>query len=342
LVAPYEAVNIFQYGVQFFDSVKDVARLTSTCRQYRIWSKTIPNFWQNIAAYCGIPTVANFDGTARLNTKYDLFVLSRFMISTKVIERLFGTVVGKLGPISDYWFDKFDKPTPDPYEEGSLFADNYKLMADPAYIRRRVDRETPLDMDDKGNLEEVDPEAVEERTLIIPFSLRNICILAKYPLSGRDYLPVFTKMSMCAKKDEALTSIPQRLGTYVIRKAFLKYTANFYLFQHQEQYVRAPNVGLEVASPRIRALCNAIDILTTGECPDSGMYVAGSGEFVMAGTIYHFITGNFIRGQGVDIYYGHARKILNAVVPGAVANAPEPLQLARLVIDKAKEACAIL
>lgn len=345
-LGPYQSTPIFTRGMLFFDNVRDIAAVTSTCRTFRNWSNAISGFWQAMARQCGLPYVQNSDGTPRENPKYDLFVISHYMISVRKVESLFGRVVGNLMPISDFWFDMFAKGMPDPHEEGKLFRDTYLLMADPSHIQRKADKELPLELDEEGKLEQVAPDLVEEKVLTIPFSLRNICILSRYPLQGKEHIPVFTAESMFSEKNELMTSHPVHTRTLVMRKNFLPKTADLYMFEHQLRYVQEPNIGLSVASPRERALHSAISILTTGSCPDENIYIAGSGVFCIQGTtIQHLITGDFQKGKGVDIYYGHARKIQNAVVPRAVADVPNLLPLlefSRLTIMEGKKQCIIL
>ena len=280
---------------------KDIGRLAQVCQQYNGWANE-PAIWNTLSEQEGVPLVAGV-GRDRMT---DFRILYPVTISGRMIGELFGKVVGKVPPISEYWFNKIAQNLPDPYEIDKLFKDNFVVLVDPSFIERFVDQETPLEIDETGNLKEVPPDAVIEQTLTIPFSLRNMHVLSKYPLKGKEHLPVFNKDSW-PKAFELSTSYPNQIGVRIMRRSILEKTRSEN-FVRQKALVKelAPNQGFKVESVRRRSLFNAISILNIGMCPDGRgervwTYARGSDTVTIDGRVYRLVVGGFAPGAGVDV-----------------------------------------
>jgi len=332
-LGPYQVDDIFQYGVQFV-GLKDIFSLAKVCRQYNRWSNAAA-LWRQISEREGIPCVASLDGTPRAKPKEDFRVLYPLTISSRIIGQFYGKVVGSVPPISQFWFDKLNKP--DPYAPKELGRDNYVVVVNPSYIKRSVDQKTPLDLDNTGSLVEVAADAVMERNLTIPFSLKNLRTLSSYPINGKENLPVFAKNSW----DEAFrqgTSFPERVGVYFMRRFVVEQSRGL-PFAAQETIVTTPNEGFTVTPLRIRALFDSISILRSGTCPDG----RGKRRWTIARTSdiirlnnreYHLEIGGFAPGSGVGVGRDDIDDDDIGVVPGGPAEVPGPLALGHLALDE--------
>lgn len=314
-LGPFANYDIFQNTVRFLEP-KDIGRLGIVCKQYDKWLNKA-SIWIQVSEKEGIPLVA---GNER-NRRNDFRILYPITISGRMIGELFGKVIGRVPPISEYWFDKFAKNMADPYETTKLFKDNFVVLVDPSLIERAVDKETPLDIDESGNLKEVAPDAVLEQTLTIPFSLRNLHLLSKYPLKGKEHLPVFGNDSE-GEFFELSTSYPKQIGVRIMRRSILN-ESRYKDFDRRKDFDEkdalveqlAPGQGFEVESLRRRSLFNAILILNTGASPEGGddlpdylgrpvlqTYVRDSNTITLKdGLVKRFVAGLFFPGQGIYV-----------------------------------------
>ncbi len=331
-LGPFQNFDIFANTARYLEP-KEIGRLAQVCRQYYEWGND-SFIWIKVSEREGVPLVA---GEER-NRKADFGVLYPVTISARIIGELFGKVIGKVPSISEYWFDKFAQNLPDPYETNKSFRDNFVVLVDPSFIERAVDKETPLDIDEAGNLREVVPDAAIEQTLTIPFSLRNMHTLSKYPLKGKEHFPVFNKNSWTVGFEYS-TAFPNQIGVRIMRRCIIKKTRSEN-FNKQSALVEqlAPNHGFEVESVRRRALFNAVSILTTGECPDGRgehfwTYARGSDTVTIEGRVYRLVVGGFAPGAGVVVVLNPFGLDDFGVVLGGSAEVPGPLELGHLAID---------
>lgn len=333
-LGPFTCFEIFDHIVSFLEP-QDIGRLAQVCRGFNEWLDD-SGIWNRASAREGIPVVEGKDR----NRRKDFKILYPITISGRRIGELFGKVVGKVPPISKYWFDKFAENVMDPYEEGKQFRDNFVVLVDPSFIERYVDKETPLDIDETGYLREVAPDAVLEQTLTIPFSLRNMHVLSKYPLKGKEHLPVFDE-NYGTPAFEQSTSYPNQIGVRVMRRAILEQTRGENFVRQEALVVQelAPGQGFEVESVRRRALFNAIQILTTGMCPDGRgervwTYARGSDTVTVEGRVYRVVVGGFAPGAGLhDFSYDFDNGSVG-VVPGGSAEVPVPLKIGHLALGE--------
>src|SRR5690242_4244382 len=108
--------DTFAYVASYLE-LKDIFSLAKVCRRYNQWSRNC-DLWKTLSEREGIPTVANLDGTPRVNLKQDFKVLYPITVSSRIIGQFLGKVVGSVPPIRQFWFDKLSQP--DPYETTKL------------------------------------------------------------------------------------------------------------------------------------------------------------------------------------------------------------------------------
>ncbi len=286
----------------------------------------------------------NLDKTGeKRNRRADFRILYPITISGRMIGELFGKVIGKVPPISEYCFDNFAQNIADPYETNKLFKDNFVVLVDPSLIERSVDKKTPLTIDEAGNLREVTPDEVVEQTLTIPFSLRNMYVLSKHPLKRKEKFPVFREYSW--HSIDLSTSYPNQVGVRIMRRSVLSKNMGLCFASQAASIQRfAPCQGFEPETIRRRSLFDAVSRLNTGSCPDEY-------DDVDDFTIAESITGENIEAKrltidsftftgGIEIRSCN-NTIGNRVVPGCSAEFPGPseleilaFKLKRLVIDE--------
>jgi hypothetical protein len=276
LLGPYQTSDIFQYAVlngNVDAASKNIFHLAQVCKTYNEWSKH-SDIWITLSKREGIPLVKGYHENQKRNLKEDFRVLRLITISSKIISQFFGTVIGDVPPISQYWFDKLNQNDPFgsevSFEAQALYRKNYIFIVDPSYIERYVDKETPLDLDENGNLVEVNADAVVSKQLKIPFSIRNLYVLCKYPLKGKDYRPVFEENCLNTISC-TLTAFPEQTGVYIMRKLTISHS-NYIGIPFSEQEARVKSKKFTIIPTRIRALMNAIDILKYGNCVDNASF----------------------------------------------------------------------
>lgn len=337
MVGPYQSKQIFQHGVLFFDDPKTVFQLTAVCTTYRQWSRDPAIVKQLCKRFGGIPQVVSLDGSERRNPQFDLMVLHKVTIGTCIIEKIFGRVLGEVPPISEYWFDKIQNNVPDPFEPELSFRKNFVVMVDPAFIERTYDQDTPLKINEEGNLTKIDPHQAVDKHLTIPFTLKNMAVLSAYPKS-KEYLPV---VAMGQKRIIRRVSSPEKLGVVIMRKTPFKENLMSSDFSEQVSLMeqRAPGHGYQAVSVRQRFLYDVISVFTTETCPDTDTQVHGPETY----TVNNDAEGGYDRNVGIGGYDLNTRRFTRfgelfcdddvGIVPGAPADVPGSVNLERLTIE---------
>lgn len=336
-LGPLRSYNILQKTALYLEP-KDIGRLGRVCKKYNAWLNK-PDIWIQASEREGVPLVAG----EKRNRRADFRILYPITISGRMIGELFGKVIGKVPPISEYCFDNFAQNMADPFETNKLFKDNFVVLVDPSLIERSVDKKTPLTIDKAGNLREATPDEVVEQTLTIPFSLRNMYMLSKHPLKNKEDLPVFRQD--CRPTIELSTSYPNQVGVRIMRRSALSKKMGL-CFDSQAASIQrfAPCQGFEPETVRRRALFDAVSILNTGTCPDEFDEVD---DFMISESItVENIEANRLKigcstmTRGLEVYSSNNFNG-DRVVPGCSAEFPGPskleilaFKLERLVIDE--------
>jgi hypothetical protein len=337
-LGPFQDFDIYGPAVSDLDP-KDISSVAQVNQEWNTWSRA-DYIWGKVSEREGIPLVANVFGGPRTNLKEDCRILAPRTISSRIIGEFLGKVVGQVPRISEYWFNKFAAALPNPYQQGKLFRDSFVVLVDPSFIERTVNRKTPLAVDEVGNLVEVSPDSIVEQTITFPLSLRNLEVISRYPLKGKENLPVFNKIDSWTEAFEHSTSFPAQVGLRIMSRSILEESRGLG-FGGQQALVekKAPNQGFELESVRRRALFDAVSILTTGECPDRcgehlWTYVRGPDTVTINGRAYRLAVGGFAPGAGVSVRDYDFVNGSFGVVPGGSAEVPGPLELGHLAIGE--------
>lgn len=254
------------------------------------------NIWLGQFAKEKMPLVESFPDQPR-NYKQDFRVLFPITTSGSMIERLFGEMVGDIPRISVQLFDMLNQV--------DLFAGEKKTMGEtfvfivvPHLLKRTVSKEFPCSLDKEGNLtinkswgnssrddyswdgssDEEFPSALDKQDnltindpwenscsaqeLMIPFSARNLNVLCSYPLERKETMLVFM-----GSKDSVFNSCKpcaNKVSVFFMRREICCRNMSY---PDQKQVVE--DLGFEVTSLTVRALFNAVCILTSGTCPDA-------------------------------------------------------------------------
>ncbi|HSW86822.1 MAG TPA: hypothetical protein VLG49_04910 [Rhabdochlamydiaceae bacterium] len=320
---PFSDVNTFLDGMQFLE-LADISRSSRVCK---IWNKAIKgnqHFWIKLSEREGIPIV---NGVGR-DRKEDFKTLYQITaVSGRAISELFGKMVGKVPPINEALFNRLNDP--DPFEEGKLIKENYVFVVDPSFIERK---EATLNLDESGNLIELfkkESESNETQDLVIPFSLKNLRILSKYPLKGNENTPVFKNDSPGIVVFNQCDTCSDKVSIYFMRKHLAENSRGM---SYSDQKELVEKNKFEVTPLRKRTLFDFVMIFQSGTCPDAFItgciFVRTSDSFCFHNPIYlpnpvylaHI--GNFIKKTGIRVDYSFENGERDiGVVPGIPADA---------------------
>src|SRR5262249_6632199 len=124
------------------------------------------------------------------------------------------------------------------------------------------------------------------------------------------------------------------VGIHIMRRNVLEKSRGS-PYPEQKRRIEQPSLGLTCTPFRIRALADAIWILTTNDCPDRGepgmwTYARCSDTVPYSGALYQVVVG-FAPGAGLHVThsFGFSSSSL-VVVPGGPADVPGPLALGDL------------
>jgi hypothetical protein len=304
--------------------VADIGRLARVCKTWNE-SMNAPDIWKKLFKREGVPTVFRPDEKNR-NYREEFKVLYPITISKKMIGQFLGKVIGKLPSISEAFFNRLNQP--DPFQKEKLIRGNYVLVVTPHLIKRAVDKETPQALYDCGNLiiaKENEQDHSTASDLIIPFSLKNLKVLCSYPLSGKKNEPVFKNDSSVFKQSDICPN--KEVKVYLMRKDIINLTRSW-RYDNQKKLVE--DQGFEVTPLRERALYDAVLILKSGKCQDSGYYppaYARCSDTVFFDGVPQFtVLGGFFSYNGLSVYSceGNYTTVDMGVVPGIPAEAIKP------------------
>ena len=190
----------------------DIARSAKVCKSWNTFIKDSSIYWEKRSEYEGISIV----DSARRDRKEDFKILYPRFVSGKMIGRLFGKVIGPIPPISEKDFNELTEE--DPFENGKLKGETFVFVVRPDKVARTLDEATPLALNASNELVENTGNSTETgEVLEIPFSLKNHKMLCRYPLSGKENMPVFDKDSD-SEVFEQCDTCPVIVSVYFMRK----------------------------------------------------------------------------------------------------------------------------
>lgn len=322
---PFPDRDTFQYySVKYLDP-SDIARASRVCKH---WNQLFSdqNLWKALFEKEGIPLVISTNGSER-NYKEDFKILYPITISGKIMSQYLGKVVEKIPPMTEKQFKELEEP--DPFEEGKLKRETFVFIVDPSFVMRTINQETSLALYDLRNLnltesskqesEQSEMNTTRQQTLNIPLSLKNIKVLASYPLKGKENIPVFNYFNAIVLQQ--CNTCPDQISVYFMRKQVV---GRGMRYEDQENLVK--DKGFEVPSLRVRVLFDTISILKNGTCPDGRWAYSRHPEITRYNNAYYYhstVGGFFAPRTGVNIdddYYDYFDSL--GVVAGRPAEAP--------------------
>jgi hypothetical protein len=199
--------------------------------------------------------------------------------------------------------------------------ETHVVIVDPSALKITVSPNRPLAPDVTGTLVEVpahERAGIIPTEITVPFSFKNLKMLATYPLAGMENGRVFNSDSSPTVFNQCNAS-QDRNRILIMRKEVVGRNMPF-----DGKNVLVTSCGQRVVTVRERAFYDAINILKTGTCPDNRTpwTYARSAEFVhINGFNYRAAIGGFAPGAGVSVVhycYGFTRDCVG-VGPGASA-----------------------
>jgi hypothetical protein len=312
--------------VQRFTDFLGLSEIGLCTRVCKLWNEACKNqeIWIGVTIREGIPFV---EGQGR-DRRADLQVLYPMTISGKRSGGFLGKMIGQIPFISEVFLNVLNAP--DPFEEDKLIKDTFVFIVDFPQIERTVDEETPLDLDEQGNLIELDADQVQKQTgkvLLIPNMPKNLRVLCSHPLKGKENMPVFSKYSSDEVFNQCSVS-SNKVSVYFMRRCVADETRDMD-YPGEEKFVNKR--GFDVTPFRVRALFDAVEILESGTCPDSGKpryTYARCSDIVRFGTDeYHAGIGGFAPRSGADVSIDDGDDVDISVAPGVSAEVLRPLAL---------------
>lgn len=346
--------QVVQRFAEFLDA-RDIGRCECVCKLWKESCKS-PEIWNGLTKREGLFFVEGKDR----NRRTDFHVLYPMTNSGKRIGRYLGEVDGEIPIISEKIFNLLY--TPDPFiksslntniscllkdiphiselfpfllnchrhfEKGKLIKDTFEFVVDFPWIKRTAGKETPLGLDEQGNLKELPADQVKEgEELVIPFSSRNLKVLCSYPLKGKENVPIFARYSDDKIFNQCGAS-SNNVRVYLMRK-YIADESWYKTCIDQENFVNEK--GFDITPFRIRILYDAVKILESGTCPDSESLWY---TYARCSDILHYNDevylaagiGGYAPCSGTIDVYGVDDESSHGVVPCVSAEALRPLAL---------------
>ncbi len=224
-----------------------------------------PAFWWEQFVKEKIPFI---EGENR-NLKSDFGILYPITLSGKTIERFFGEIVGEIPKISLECFNRLSQP--DSYDGKEMMQKTWVLIVEPPAIKRRFPKHLSATVNANGILKifprlKKDAAVATETELVIPFTLMNLRMLCCYPLSGGEHKPVFDWTMSADAPFQYCPLPPTKVNLHLMRKV----SPTVMFFKHAlDQKKEIKSKGFRTTTTRVRALYNAVQILSGKTCLDS-------------------------------------------------------------------------
>lgn len=275
--------------------------------------------WKQVSIREGIPIV---QGENR-NYKNDFKFLRPITISGRIISKYLGEIVGDIPLMREDRFTELRYDF-DPFQPIKKRKATFVVLVDPSKIRITVCRERPLALDDSGEtlveIPERQRDAIVEEELTVPFSFKNLKMLATYPLAGMVHGCVFRPNSYKEVFDQCNRPSDQN-RILIMRRQAVKMNRSFGDTEGQKEEVSRQ--GLDIVTVRERAFFDAIQILRFGTCPDTEWTRVNSGEIVKYyNEDRHANIGLFVRREGLAVFANYTNDVNPnlGVVPGVSGN----------------------
>ncbi len=227
----------------------------------KAWNEAMgtPSIWLTLSAKKKIPHIEGRISTA----KKDL----RYMLSHTISARqmaCFGKFVGEAPTISATAFDMF-KTAMDRYEPSKKLSNTFVFVVEPLAIYRDYDEALFKELIANGDFDATAPENEnpKEDGLWIPYSLKNLKILAEHPLFKKGEGPVFRNafpeiLKQCSR-------ISKAVKVTLMRKRVPEESRNL---TYSDQKNRLKEKGHVIVSLCTRGYYDLLEILNKDSCPD--------------------------------------------------------------------------
>lgn len=182
-----------------------------------------------------------------------------------------GQFIGEGPTITEEQFN-FLNENDTPFAPAKKNHETWKIVVEPTSFHRnnwsyyRTDSVSLFDIFvENGNIDKKfhKDRDCDTQGLIIPYTTRNIMLLAEHPVSQKDDGTVFGPL--CSATQEQCNTTLKKVNVYFMR---IKVPEQLRSLTHTEQKEELRKAGCEVAPYRIRLYSDVVDILTTGTCPD--------------------------------------------------------------------------
>jgi len=316
--------DLFVYTMSNFVKPKDIFNCACVCKLWNQFAES-STIWKSHFTSQGIPMVSPA-GEAR-NYRSDFRVLYPVTtVSGEAIRRTLGEPIGNVPCVTVEFFNRLSQP--DLFDPTKFQKETIELVVEYQFIERLLGTiKCPLVLDACGNLVEVSPSngtKVDDATQTptrIPFTLRNRITLAKYPLMGKEHMPVFDFVNgqVVLQNDYC----PLRVNVYYQTRRIVEGTRGL-LYSEQKAFVEER--GLAVMPLGLRVLSNEVQILLSGTCSnDRRSYARTSCPVRYGANVHQSTIGGFAPRCGVSVGQGDSAFSGIGVVAGGPAEVPAAL-----------------
>ncbi|MGC1878282.1 MAG: hypothetical protein WA678_02755 [Rhabdochlamydiaceae bacterium] len=329
LAWPFPTEDTLQYGSQFLKAA-DICHAAQVCK---VWNTAMqnPDIWLQMFKNEKIPRIEGRTITAKEDFKF----MDAITYSARKIACL-GRFVGEVPMISANDFNKLQTAI-DPYEPGKTMSQTFKVMVEPTHIHRAYDATLSVTLTLTGDFDLNAPENsnLERERLLIPYSLKNLKILAEHPLIKKGEGPVFSHFN-----SEVLSQCNHTLKTVNVHFMRIEVPEQSRNLTYADQKNRLKEDGYEIIPLITRLYFDVVEILTKDTCPDrkeeqQSTYSRTSDVLHSGNNVYPMAIGGFAPGAGVhvdDDYLVDADDIRGAA-PGVPAEVVRPLILRPLALE---------
>ena len=188
-LGPFPNNDIFQYGMQHL-TVADISTINQVCKAWNTTTQS-PSFWLSMFETLKIPCV---EGHEIETAKEDFIFLRRITHSAKKMACL-GKLIGSMPRLSPEFFNTL-KNAMDPYEPHKKMSETFVVVVEPTHIQW-PDCDPSL-LDDLVKNGEFDAtvelqHVFTDQGIQVPYSLKNLKILAKYAAAKQGIKSVFNE-----------------------------------------------------------------------------------------------------------------------------------------------------
>ena len=299
---PFPNEDTFTYALSnSWLDFSDVCRCACVCKVWNAFTE-IPAYWQGLFISKGIPMVSSEAGARDYRSDFRL-LYPVTTVSGEAIRRTLGEPIGRVPCVTVEFFDRLSQP--DLFDPTKFQKETFELVVEYQFIERVLGtNECPLALDECGNLEEMTPsegaevDGVKQTPTLIHFTLENRITLAKYPLMGKEHMPVFGYVN-----DAVLLQCdycPLKVNVYYQTRRIVEGTRSL-SYSEQKAFVGERGSAVMPLGPRV--LSNEVQILSSGTCPDvTDSYARTSCPVRYGANVCQSDVGGFAPRGGVHVH----------------------------------------